>query len=205
MKKPSCKQCRAKGEKLFLKGEKCYTPKCPMAKRGLALHGKSKRRPALTTYGKQLTEKQKAKLIYGVRERQFHRYFDLADQKKGATPVILSQLLERRLDNVIFRAGFVSSRASAKKLISYGHFFLNGRRHTIPSTLVKKGDVISLNPVSLNKAPFKNIKERLEKSKPPKFLEVDSDKLTITIKEDPEVEELDLNIDFPSIVEFYSK
>jgi len=200
-----CKKCRAVGEKLFLKGEKCYTPKCPMVRRGLAIHGKSKRKPALTPYGRQLLEKQKAKLIYGIRERQLHRYFMLAYKKQGATPVILAQILESRLDNIIFRAGFALNRASARQLISHSHFLLNGRQHNIASTILKKGDIVSINPADLHLAIFKNLKERLEKNKPPKFIQVDADKLTITIVQEPDLEELKMPIDFPSIVEFYSK
>ncbi|NMB92516.1 MAG: 30S ribosomal protein S4 [Parcubacteria group bacterium] len=200
-----CKKCRAVGEKLFLKGEKCYTPKCPMVRRGIAFHGKNKRKPALTPYGRQLLEKQKAKLIYGIREKQLQRYFNLAYKKQGATPIILAQILESRLDNVIVRAGFVSNRASARQLISHGCFLLNGRKHNISSTILKHGDIVSVNPNVLQREIFKNIKEKLTKNNPPKFIEVDPDKLTITIVKEPDLEELKMPIDFPSIVEFYSK
>lgn len=201
----NCKKCRAVGEKLFLKGEKCYNPKCPMVRRGIAYHGKSKRRHTLTPYGRQLLEKQKAKLIYGIRERQFHRYFDLSYKKKGATPEILASMLESRFDNVIYRLGFASNRAAARQLVSHGHFFLNGRKHNISSTIVKKEDTISVNPKSLKNNAFKDIKDRLKKYNPPKFLELDPEKLIGKIITEPDLEELKMAIDFPSIVEFYSK
>lgn len=201
----NCKKCRAAGEKLFLKGEKCYNPKCSMIRRGIATHGKSKRRHTLTPYGRQLLEKQKAKLIYGLRERQFHRYFDLSYKKKGATPEILASMLESRFDNVIYRLGFASNRAAARQLVSHGHFFLNGRKHNISSTIVKKGDTISVNPKSLQNNIFKDIKDRLKKYNPPKCLELDSEKLVGKIIAGPDLEELKMAIDFPSIVEFYSK
>jgi small subunit ribosomal protein S4 len=200
-----CKKCRAIGEKLFLKGEKCYTPKCPMTRRGIAYHGKNTRKKALTPYGRQLIEKQKAKLIYGVREKQFHRYFDLAYKKKGATPDILAGMLEKRFDNVIYRLGFALNRATSRQLVSHGHFFLNGRKHNIASTILKKGDVISLNPSSIKKKFFKDLEERLKKYTAPKFLEMDPEKLTGRVIAEPDLEELKMNIDFPSIVEFYSK
>lgn len=200
-----CKKCRSIGEKLFLRGEKCYTPKCPMTRRGRALHGKSKKARSLTPYGKQLLEKQKAKLIYGVRERQFHRYFDLAYKQKGATPEILAKMLEKRFDNVVYRLGFALNRATSRQLVTHGHFFLNGRKHNIPSTILKKGDIVSLNPRSKSKTIFKGLEERLKKHKPPKFLELDAEKLTGKVIAEPDLEELNMNIDFPSIVEFYSK
>jgi len=201
----NCKKCRAVGEKLFLKGEKCYTPKCPMVRRGIAYHGKSKRRRPLSPYGRQLLEKQKAKLIYGIKERQFHRYFDLSYKKKGATPEILAGMLESRFDNVVYRLGFAPNRAAARQLVSHGHFFLNGRKHNISSAIVKKGDTISVNPKSLKANAFKDIKDHLKKYNPPKFLELDSEKFEGKMIAGPDLEELKMVIDFSSIVEFYSK
>jgi len=202
---PLCKRCRTIGEKLFLKGEKCYTPKCPLVRRGVALHGKNKKRAYTTPYGRQLLEKQKAKLIYDIRERQFHRYYEMAYQKKGSTPEILAKILESRFDNIIYRAGFALNRHNAKQLVTHGFFYLNGRKHNIPSTLLKPNDVITVNPNYINKEPIKNIRELLKKSKPPKFLQVDPEKLEIKVVGEPNLEELETNINFPAIVEFYSK
>lgn len=193
------------GEKLFLKGEKCYAPKCPMIRRGIAFRGKSKRRKNPTPYGKQLLEKQKAKLMYGIRERQFHRYFDLARKKRGATPEILAEMLENRLDNVVFRLGFAPNRASARQLVSHGFFLVNGRKHNIASTILKKGDLISIAAKALKTNALKDSLGRLKKYKPPAFLELNSEKLEGKIIAKPEIEELKMAIDFPLIVEFYSK
>lgn len=201
----NCKKCRAIGEKLFLKGEKCYTPKCPLTRRGQAVYGKSKKYRSLTPYAKQLLEKQKAKLIYGVRERQFHRYFEIAFKKKGVTPDTLASLLEMRFDNVVYRLGFTINRASARQLVSHGHFLLNGRKHNIPSTILKKGDVISINPRSLNKEIFKDLRDKLKKYTPPKHLSLDIEKLEGKVVKEPDLKELKMNISFPAIVEFYSK
>ncbi|MGB9763024.1 MAG: 30S ribosomal protein S4 [Minisyncoccia bacterium] len=207
MNDPLCKRCRTIGEKLFLKGEKCYTPKCPLVRKGVALHGKNKKRAYNTPYGRQLAEKQKAKLIYGLRERQFHRYFEIAKQKKGSTPEILAKILETRFDNIIYRAGFALNRHDAKQLITHGFFYLNGRKHNIPSTLLKQNDIITINPNDLNKEPIKRIREFLKKNKPPKFITVDPEKLEIKVIGEPDLTELktNTNIDFSAIVEFYSK
>ena len=121
-----CKKCRAVGEKLFLKGERCFTPKCALIRRGFRVLGKRRRRKTLTSYGKQLLEKQKVKLAYGMREKQFRRYFKMALKKKISTPEALAQLIENRFDNVVFRLGFTVSRTMARHLVSHGHFFLNG-------------------------------------------------------------------------------
>lgn len=200
-----CKKCRAVGEKLFLKGERCFTPKCALTRRGFRVLGKTGRKKTLTFYGKQLLEKQKVKLAYGIREKQFRRYFKMALKKKISTPEALAQLVENRFDNTVFRLGFTVSRTMARHLVSHGHFFLNGRKHTISSTIVKKGDVISIRPQSINKVPFKDIKERLKKYSPPKHLKLDMNKMEGKVIADPDVEELQLPFDFTSIVEFYSR
>lgn len=200
-----CKKCRAVGEKLFLKGERCFTPKCALIRRGFRVLGKRKRRKTLTSYGKQLLEKQKVKLAYGMREKQFRRYFKMALKKKVSTPESLAQLVENRFDNTVFRLGFVVSRTMARHLVSHGHFFLNGRKHNISSTIVKKDDVISIRPQSSSKAPFKDIKERLKKYIPPKHFKLDMNKMEGKIMADPDLEELQLPFDFTSIVEFYSR
>jgi len=200
-----CKKCRAVGEKLFLKGERCFTPKCALIRRGFRVLGKRKRRKTLTSYGKQLSEKQKVKLAYGMREKQFRRYFRIALKKKVSTPDALAQLVESRFDNVVFRLGFTVSRTMARHLASHGHFFLNGRRHNISSTIVKKDDVISIRPQSNGKVPFKDIKERLKKYNPPKYLQLNVSKMEGKVVAEPDLEELRLPFDFTSIVEFYSR
>jgi len=203
-----CKQCRAVGEKLFLKGERCFTPKCALIRRGLFASGqqkRKKRRRALTAYGKQLIEKRRVKLAYGIREQQFRRYVKLALKKVTATPDALAQLLENRFDNVVFRTGFAPSRAIARQLTTHGHFLLNGRRHNIASTILKKGDVISIRPQSINKQPFKDIKETIKKYNPPKHLQIDQNKIEGKIIAEPDLNELQLPFDFTSIIEFYSK
>jgi len=200
-----CKKCRAVGEKLFLKGERCFTPKCALIRRGIRTLGKGRRRKTLTSYGKQLSEKQKVKLSYGIREKQFQRYFKMASKKKVSTSDALAQLVENRFDNTVFRLGFAVSRTMARHLTTHGHFFLNGKRHDIPSTILKKGDVISIRPQSNSKAPFKDIKERLKKYTPPKHLKLDMNKMEGEVIADPDLEELQLPFDFTSIVEFYSR
>ncbi len=200
-----CKKCRAVGEKLFLKGERCFTPKCALIRRGFRVLGKRRRRKTLTSYGKQLLEKQKVKLAYGMREKQFRRYFKMALKKKISTPEAFAQLIENRFDNTVFRLGFTISRTMARHLVSHGHFCLNGRKHNISSTIVKKEDVISIRPQSSSKAPFKDIKERLKKYSPPKHLKLDMNKMEGKVMADPDLEELQLPFDFTSIVEFYSR
>jgi len=200
-----CKKCRAVGEKLFLKADRCFTPKCALIRRGLRVLGKNKRRKTLTSYGKQLLEKQKVKLAYGMREKPFRRYFRIALKKKVSTPEALAQLVENRFDNTVFRLGLTVSRTMARHLVNHGHFFLNGRKHDIASTIVKKGDVISIRPQSSDKVPFKDIKERLKKYNPPKHLKLDIDKMEGKVISDPDLKELQLPFDFTSIVELYSR
>lgn len=201
-----CKKCRRSGEKLFLKGERCFTPKCTMVKRSYpsGIHGKKKRRK-ITTYARQLLEKQKLKQAYGVQERQFKKYFLMALKKKGSTPETLAKLLELRFDNIVFRLGFVSSKSTARQLISHGHFLLNKKKHTIASTILKVGDNISLRPQSLERSIFKNIKARLEKISLPKYLLLDREKIEGKVVAEPDLEELKLPFDFPAVIEFYSK
>ncbi|MGE4554540.1 MAG: 30S ribosomal protein S4 [Candidatus Paceibacterota bacterium] len=200
-----CKKCRYLGEKLFLKGEKCYTPKCLLVRKGIALRGKKRKRKGTTFYGKQLLEKQKLKLAYGLREKQLKRYFELALKDKTSTPEALAQLLERRFDNIVFRLGLASNRRSARQLISHGHFLLNDRRHNIPSTLLKVGDIIKIRPQSLQKPPFKDLREKLKNYQTPSFLAFDKEKLEGKVISLPNLEELQLPFDFPLVVEFFSR
>lgn len=193
------------GEKLFLKGERCFTPKCALIRRGVRILGKNRRRKNLTSYGKQLSEKQKVKLAYGMREKQFRRYFQTALRAKTSTPEALAQLVESRFDNTVFRLGFTPSRTMARQLTSHGHFLLNGRRHDVPSTIVKKDDVITIRPQSASKAPFKDLAERLKKYEAPVYLALDAQKMEGKVLAAPSLEELKLPFDFTSIVELYSR
>lgn len=202
-----CKKCKAAGEKLFLKGEKCFTPKCPLVKSAyMVTKGrKRRRRSSITAFGKQLQEKQKVKRVYGVRERQFRHYVKIASSQKGSLPEVLASLLESRMDSIVFRLGFAPSRSIAHQLISHGHFLLNGRKHNIASTILKPGDKIAVRPQSAGKAPFKDLEKKLKNSKCPSYLKVDPQKMEGMVISNPNLEALQLPFDFVSIVEFYSR
>src|SRR5512135_1153782 len=162
---PACKLCRREGEKLFLKGERCFTPKCAFERRGFApgQHGRSGGRGGRTgqgresDYGKQLRAKQKARRIYGIYEAQFRRYYGKALKARGITGLMLLQILESRLDNVIFRLGFASSRAHARLLVTHGHFMVNGHRTDVPSANLKVGDVVTVHDGSMDTKYFKEL------------------------------------------------
>ncbi len=156
---PVCKLCRREGTKLYLKGEKCFTDKCPVSRRAYppGQHGQGNTRRKLSEYGVQLREKQKARRTYGVMEGQFARYFEKAEKKQGVTGEVLLQTLERRLDNVVYRMGLASSRAEARQLVRHNHFQVNGRRVNIPSFSVKPGDVIEVRESSRQKPRFKQM------------------------------------------------
>ncbi len=200
-----CRLCRREGVKLYLKGEKCYSPKCIMEKRPYP-PGKSSdrgRRAKVSDYGIRLREKQKARRIYGVMEKQFRRYFDMASREKGLTGENLIRLLERRLDNVVYRLGFASSRREARQLVSHGHFLVNGRSTNIPSYLVKVGDVIKVKDKSKDIEP---IQRGLSYEKAtPLWLELDAESLTGKVVDLPKREDVDIDIKEQLIVEFYSR
>lgn len=200
-----CRICRREGQKLFLKGSRCYTDKCSITRRnyGPGEHGQGKKK--LSEYGTQLREKQKTRAFYGVGESQFRKYFEMAENKKGITGENLLQILESRLDNVIYRAGFGSSRAQARQLVNHGHFDVNGQKVDIPSYLIKAGDVITVRE---NKQDSKIIKENIEanKARPiPEWLEKDSDKLQIKVIRLAAREDVDIPVEEHLIVELYSK
>ncbi|MBD3359874.1 MAG: 30S ribosomal protein S4 [Candidatus Buchananbacteria bacterium] len=203
---PKCKQCRRAGQKLFLKGERCNTAKCAMVKRNFppGVHG-SKGYGRLTDYGIQLREKQKAKKIYRLMENQFKNYFIKAHKTKENTENILLQLLEMRLDNVVYRAGFAKSRDFARQLISHNHFLINGQKVNIPSYQVKVNDVISFKEKSQNSKSFVNLKEQIKKNEPISWLSVDPDKLEIKVVDKPSIDESKGEFDPKLIVEFYSR
>ena len=202
---PVCKLCRREGMKLYLKGEKCYSSKCIFEKRPYP-PGKSSdrsRRAKASDYGIRLREKQKARRIYGIMEKQFKRYFDMASREKGLTGENLLRLLERRLDNVIYRLGFASSRREARQLVSHGHFMVNGRSTNIPSYLVKVGDVIKVKDRSKEVEPIQRGLS-YEKSVPA-WLELDEESLSGRVLDLPKREDIDVNINEQMIVEFYSR
>lgn len=190
--------------KLYLKGDRCYTDKCAITKRGYApgQHGTGRRK--LSNYGIQLREKQKAKRFYGVLESQFRRYFEIADKQAGITGENLLRLLESRLDNVVYRLGFASSRAEARQLVTHGHFRVNGRKVDIPSYLVSAGDIISVKERSKSSDKFRSLVENF-KGNVPEWLTVDMEKLEGTVLSLPSREDIDLPIAENLIVELYSR
>ncbi|AGC69566.1 30S ribosomal protein S4 [Thermoclostridium stercorarium subsp. stercorarium DSM 8532] len=201
----SCRLCRREGQKLFLKGERCYSNKCAIERRSYApgMHGQQRKK--LSEYGIQLREKQKAKRFYGVLESQFRKYYEMAIRRKGITGEILLQILESRLDNVVYRMGFGTSRAEARQLITHGHFLVNGKRVNIPSYLVREGDVVEVAEKSRKLERFKEILEVTGGRTVPKWLEVDHENMKGRVVTLPAREDIDLPIEEHLIVELYSK
>lgn len=198
-----CRQCRREGQKLFLKGERCYSDKCALAKRSFApgQHGQGRKKSS--EYGIQLREKQKAKRYYGVLESQFAKYFEMAERRTGIAGENLLKILESRLDNVVYRAGFGISRRQARQLVLHRHFTVNGERVNIPSYLVKPGDVVAVHGTACD-----IIKENVElnSARPvPMWMSLDADNMKATINRLPERSEIDLDVEEQLIVELYSK
>ncbi len=206
---PQCKLCRREGEKLFLKGQRCFSPKCAVEKRAYApgQHGKSSqfRRKRESEYTRQLRAKQKARRIYGLYEAQFHRYYTVALHRRGLTGVNLLQILESRLDNVVFRLGFAANRAEARLLVTHGHFSVNGRRTDVPSMLLNVGDSVTVRDGSRRREFFKQLGDVAEDRAVPAWLSRDVKNLSGTIIRLPERSEIDGNLSEQSIVEFYSR
>jgi len=209
---PVCKLCRREGEKLYLKGERCFTPKCAFEKRNFApgQHGRTASRGGSRTgresdFARQLRAKQKARRVYGVLERQFRRYYETALGRRGLTGLNLLQILESRLDNVIFRLGFASSRAQARLLVTHGHFTVNGRRTDVPSMLLKDGDVIGVREGSAGLTYFKDLDAAAETRNPPAWLSRDLKAKSGTIGRLPERAEIDGSLNEQLIVEYYSR
>lgn len=202
----SCRICRREGEKLFLKGSRCYTDKCAITRRAYAPGQHGQKRKKQSEYGIQLREKQKAKSFYGILESQFRRYFEKASKTKGITGTILLQILESRLDNVVYRLGLGNSRAQARQLVRHGHFEVNGIKVNIPSYLTKVGDIIKIRDGSGNSEIFKQIIEANENGRPvPAWLEADLKNKTGKVLAVPTREEIDLPVQEHLIVELYSK
>ncbi len=206
---PVCRLCRREGEKLFLKGERCFSTKCAFERRSYApgQHGKtamaSRRRES--DYNRQLRAKQKARRIYGILEKQFRRYFQLAIKIPGVTGLYLLQILESRLDNVVYRLGFADNRTQARQMVSHGHFRVNDRKTDIPSMTLKAGDVISVRDESRKNMYFKDLPERAEKTNAPLWLERDLKALNARVLRLPDRGEIDGNLNEQLIVEYYSR
>ena len=203
---PVCRLCRREGMKLFLKGERCYTDKCAIEKRNVppGQHGRA-RKAKMVGYGIQLREKQKVKRTYGVLENQFRRYFEAADRQKGITGELLLQMLERRLDNVIYRTGFATSRAQARQLVRHGHFTVNGRKVDIPSYQVKLGDVVAVRQTSAENPAIAHAMEEVKGRGVPEWLLLDAGGRSTRISSLPTREQINLPAQEQLIVELYSK
>jgi small subunit ribosomal protein S4 len=201
-----CKICRRAGEKLFLKGEKCFS-NCTLTKKPYppGIHGKGfrKGRRTASEYGAQMREKQKVKFLYGLREKQFVNYVKEALKKKGAAPIQLAKLFESRLDNVAYRLGFASERSTARQMVSHGHITVNGKRVNIPSYRLKVGDKIAIRKESMGKGMFKDIDIKWKKYEPPAWLSLDKNKKQGVVKGEAVAEDQKFNLN--SIIELYSR
>lgn len=203
-----CKLCRREGQKLFLKGERCLGPKCSVDRRSYppGEHGrKAAMRRKVSEYGLQLREKQKARRMYGVMERQFRRYFEEATRRKGLTGAMLLALLESRLDNVVYRLGFADSRPQARQLVRHGHFEVNGQKTDIPSFLVNPGDVIRVRDRSRSNTYFKERAQLMEDANPPTWLHLDTANMSGTVASEPNRDEISVPLQEQLIVEYYSR
>ncbi|MAF20469.1 MAG: 30S ribosomal protein S4 [Parcubacteria group bacterium] len=201
-----CKKCRRAGQKLFLKGERCLSQKCAVIRKPYipGVHGKARRR-RISEYGQQLAEKQKIRHIYGVSEQQFKNYFKEIVGQKGNREELLVQKLENRLDNVVFRLGWTSSRSTARQVVSHGHILVNGHKVDIPSYQVKKGDVIKIRERSKKLILFQDLKTILKKHEVAKWLSLDNQKIEGKVKGQPGIEDLDKIGELSMVIEYYSK
>ena len=202
---PVCRLCRREGTKLFLKGDRCLSGKCAVEKRPTVPGQHGSGRKQVKEYGLQLREKQKAKRYYGVLEKQFAGYFEKADKTEGVTGENLLSLLERRLDNVVYRIGLADSRKEARQLVTHGHFRLNGKKVNIPSMIVRAGDVITLREASRSSEKFKALIESLDTRITPKWIELDKTNFVAKIAQNPQRDDIDFPFEENLIVELYSK
>ena len=202
---PVCRICRRHGMKLYLKGQRCFGPKCAVERRKYppGEHGQGRRK--VSEYGLQLAEKQKIRYVYGVLERQFRKHFEEAERRPGMTGVNLLSILERRLDNVVYRLGFGGSRKQARQLVRHGHFTLNGRKTDIPSALVKEGDVIGVKPSSAGNEYFSALKGEMTEKTVPRWLEFDPAAMSARVTATPAREDVDALINEQLVVEYYSR
>lgn len=202
---PVCRLCRREGMKLYLKGEKCLTPKCPFERRPYppGMHAQKRKKP--TEYGLQLREKQKARRIYGILERQFRKHFEEAERRPGVTGENLLQILEMRLDNIVYRLGFAVSRSQARQLVRHGHFRVNGRRLDIPSALLRPGDEITVRPQSRDMQHFQERMAEVQAQRIPGWLQLDPATMTGRVLAVPTRQEIDTPVNEQLIVEYYSR
>jgi len=200
-----CRQCRREGLKLFLKGERCYTDKCAIERRNYPPGEHGQGRHKFSEYALQLREKQKVKRMYGILEGQFRRYFDMAARSRGVTGEVLLQFLERRLDNMVYRMGFATSRAEARQMVRHGHIAVNGRKVNIPSALLTVGDVVSVREKSRKITRIQEALAQAEHRGAPDWLEVQVEAFSARVKMLPQREELTMPINEQLIVELYSK
>ncbi len=200
-----CRLCRREGSKLFLKGDRCYTEKCAIARRDYAPGEAGRKRVKESEYRMQLREKQKTKRIYGLLEKQFHHYYEMASRQQGVTGENLLRILESRLDNVVYRLGFAKSRAEARQQVRHGHILVNGRRVDIPSFRVRPGDLVSVAPKAREMLVIKSALISNERVQVPAWLEVDIEKLQGSVLSLPNRDQIDADIREQLIVELYSK
>ena len=203
--KSVCRLCRRENEKLFLKGERCYTEKCAVTKRTFAPGQHGKNRKKFSEYGLQLRAKQKTKRYYGVLESQFRKYFDIATRKKGMAGENLLKILESRFDNFVYRSGLANSRKEARQLVRHNHFTINGKKANIPSILIKPNDVIAVTEKSKTSEKIKSIIESNSSRLKPQWINMDQTKLTSQMLQVPNREDIDINVQEHLIVELYSK
>ena len=201
----SCRLCRREGQKLFLKGERCYTDKCALVRREYAPGQHGQNRKKTSEYGLQLRAKQKARRYYGVLESQFEKYFDMAERQAGITGENLLRILESRFDNVVYRMGFAASRKEARQLVLHNHFTVNGKKANIPSLLLKEGDVVAIAESSKGVEKIKSVVEANSSRPTPIWVDVDFDKISGKIVRLPNREDIDFEVDEQLIVELYSK
>lgn len=202
---PVCRLCRRLGDKLYLKGEKCYSPKCSFERRPFAPGQRSARRRKVSDRGLQLREKQRARAIYGVLERQFRRYYAEAVRRPGVSGDNLLRLLELRLDNLVFRLGFADSRAQGRQVVLHEHITVNGRKAHTPSHVLKVGDVIGWTSQGQSSKYYEIVKEQLASKSPPSWLSVEEEKMIGRVLMQPEIEEIGAKFSSATVVEYYSR
>ena len=202
---PSCKLCRREGKKLFLKGDRCLTDKCALSRRATVPGQHGAGRKSVKEYGQHLREKQTARRYYGVQEKQFKKYYNVADKQEGIAGENLLSLLERRFDNVVYRMGLASSRKEARQLVRHAHFTHNGKKADIPSIILKVGDVVALKDKSRSSEKLKALMENMASVNAPKWLEVNADAASAKVIAIPAREDVDFDFNEQLIIEFYSK